>query len=181
MQKKTHELIRLKPHYLARCKIILLVLIGFTVSSTDAQSLFVREMNNNQTSYSISNLEKVTFSSGDLIIKKTNGIINQYPISGIRYVNFEDLLIGISDLDSFSDDISIYPNPVNNNLKFNFPEINQEKINILIVDIQGKIYISNDMTSMNNTSINVSELSKGLYFCIINTNNNRIVKKFIKN
>ena len=71
---------------------------------------------------------------------------------------------------------SIYPNPVNNVL--NISVKNEISINNLsITDLNGRVVTSSSSSS----SIDVSNLSSGVYFVSIETNEGRGTAKFVKN
>ncbi|SHN05840.1 endonuclease [Polaribacter sp. KT 15] len=70
----------------------------------------------------------------------------------------------------------MYPNPVTGNkLFFNI----NEKATINIYNVLGKLVQSETIENVN-SSINVSKLSKGMYLLKLNTQNQSITKKFIK-
>jgi len=76
--------------------------------------------------------------------------------------------------------ISIYPNPVTNQLNIEFgvsTSVNEQIQRISILNITGKIVKT--IVSNNNT-IDVSNLTKGIYFLQIQTENGMAVSKFIK-
>jgi hypothetical protein len=63
-------------------------------------------------------------------------------------------------------------------LQFNFDGYNQQRLSIEIVDIFGKIVLSEQHHSNN---IQVGQLNSGLYFITISENGKQLVKeKFIK-
>ena len=72
------------------------------------------------------------------------------------------------------DDISIYPNPVQNVISINsvIADINS----LEIFDVNGKSVLK----SFNTTGLDVSMLMSGVYFIIIETNKGRVTKKMIK-
>ncbi len=85
----------------------------------------------------------------------------------------------LSDKDfSFTEDaITVYPNPTSDVLNFtvgNFIEVQ----NVTISDVSGKSFQTNFVSGQNN--INVSHLQSGVYFVKFTTQNNIIVKRFIK-
>ncbi|WP_223034275.1 T9SS type A sorting domain-containing protein [Hanstruepera marina] len=98
----------------------------------------------------------------------------QAPSDGVYWI--ENLLETL-DVDDYtlSNEISIYPNPTNNVL--NFKSSFNEPINLSIYNLLGQIVLS--QTVNNNTVLDVSELSSGLY--TIRLNNSNEVIKFIKN
>jgi hypothetical protein len=72
-------------------------------------------------------------------------------------------------------DINVYPNPVENTLKFTGK---MSEIVVQIINPAGKLVSEQKVDS--NNSIDVSKLSAGIYFITANKNGNQIVKKFLK-
>ena len=72
-----------------------------------------------------------------------------------------------------SSEVSIYPNPTNNLLHIKSDEV---IIKTTILTIDGKV-----KQDSNSKAINVTDLTKGIYFIKIYTMNNTITKKFVKN
>ena len=56
----------------------------------------------------------------------------------------------------------MFPNPVNNQLNFDFKSLDVDELTISITDVQGRVILNNRINSTNN-SIDVSSLSTGLY------------------
>lgn len=76
----------------------------------------------------------------------------------------------------FKNNFSIYPNPVNNVL--NVTMKNEININsVSITDLNGRVILLSNST---NTSIDVSNLSSGVYFVSIETNEGKGTSKFVK-
>jgi hypothetical protein len=72
--------------------------------------------------------------------------------------------------------LNIHPNPVNDRL---YIETENDIENITIFDIFGRQQqLSN--SSHQHSVIDVSNLTSGIYFIKINTNNGEIVKRFVK-
>jgi serine protease AprX len=114
--------------------------------------------------YTIQVNHKGTLQNGSqdytLIASTTNGLT----------LNNEDF---IADNSFF-----VYPNPVNEQLYFSNPN-NYELSSLSVSDITGKQIMSMDM-AQGLDSINVSNLQSGVYFVKFTTNDNSVVKKFIK-
>ncbi|MBQ21154.1 MAG: hypothetical protein CMD31_10395 [Flavobacteriales bacterium] len=76
--------------------------------------------------------------------------------------------------------ISIYPNPAQNNLIID-GIINNEGVDLSITDITGKAIVNYSSTSNNNQKlINISELSSGVYFIKLNKEGATQTLKFVK-
>ncbi|MCK5907087.1 MAG: T9SS type A sorting domain-containing protein, partial [Flavobacteriales bacterium] len=80
----------------------------------------------------------------------------------------------LSSNELIADDISIYPNPVQDVISFNsvIADINS----LEIFDINGKSMLK----SFNITRLDVSMLMSGVYFITIETSRGRVTKKIIK-
>ena len=80
--------------------------------------------------------------------------------------------------------ISIYPNPVEDILSFNFNPIIDGKISIQIIDILGNVFIMKEFEESKeggSKMIDISQLSAGVYILNIRTvNGNNVSEKIIK-
>ncbi len=83
--------------------------------------------------------------------------------------------VGIADYNTLHFDL--YPNPVNNFIYTDY-EIQNSNCNYRILDIQGKLIQQNKYE--NNQKIDVSSLTKGVYFINIIDGNNKGVVRFMK-
>ena len=79
---------------------------------------------------------------------------------------------------SFENEITIYPNPVKNTLNI---KSNEPLKQIIIYDLTGKSLKTKENYNENNLTINISDLSKGIYFIqTISTTGKTFTTKFIK-
>lgn len=79
-----------------------------------------------------------------------------------------------SNKGNFYDRILISPNPVNDYINLHGIDIDQHEIDIEIIDITGSKVVS---SSLNASSIDVSYLQSGIYFCMIKSEAFTICKK----
>ncbi len=75
---------------------------------------------------------------------------------------------------------TLSPNPTNALLNINSGKAINGNVKIEVIDALGKILISEEHKELNQTSINVSDLSSGIYFVKIISEGNTSTKKFIK-
>lgn len=75
---------------------------------------------------------------------------------------------------------TISPNPTNALLTINSGKVINGNVKIEVIDALGKVLISEDYKELNQTSINVSDLSSGIYFVKISSGDTATTKKFIK-
>ena len=100
---------------------------------------------------------------------------NEYYIDTFNHINgFLELepIAGVDDITSFN--FSIFPNPAVNNINISTTE-SIEKIHIY--SMQGTLVKETN----HNKTIDISNLSNGLYFMEINTEKEKSIQKFIKN
>lgn len=76
---------------------------------------------------------------------------------------------------------SMYPNPAIDELVLTCQSTNNQSLQIDIIDIQGKVVLSETIGATNQLTINVSNLSKGLYLCRLIQGSTIETSKFLKN
>ena len=74
--------------------------------------------------------------------------------------------------------INIFPNPANDILNIDFEDDFNDSIDIL--DLSGKIIISNNQRAKNTIQFDISSLAQGIYFVKLKTDKGGHVSKFIK-
>lgn len=86
-------------------------------------------------------------------------------------INITDITVDIPQSDNFNN-ISVYPNPAKNSITIT----GVENYEITILNVQGQI-LKTVLHSKSIESIDVSEFADGLYFLILENDNNQIQKK----
>jgi hypothetical protein len=95
-------------------------------------------------------------------------------VTGMAIITISNQTVSINELNSKN--LTIYPNPVKNNLVVEL--VNQTITEINVVDLTGKTVKSNNG---NTNSINVTDLTEGVYLLRLITEHGLVIKKFIKN
>ena len=124
---------------------------------------------------------------GITVVNSQNGnIINTFPVSsnlgGLEYFNGR---MPIKD-DPFSDNVTIFPNPVSNNVLIEINSITSTDLNFIIYNSLGEmVYNHNYMVTENtkNTiNLDMNSLPKGLYTLKINSLDGTIsdIRNFVK-
>ena len=115
---------------------------------------------------------------GDVSIPTGNVQVRVKAVDNSNFKSEElisDAPFGSTNINNIENNISIYPNPTTN-----FITINAENItSVKIINITGKIISSYEVTD-NSTTIDLSNIEKGIYFVKINTENSTYTKKIIK-
>ena len=121
-------------------------------------------------------------------IYKFNPIIGlYYDVTGVVDYNFGNfkllprdiadiqLATSIEEINNYK--VSVYPNPVQNQLNF---ELNTSNFSVKIIDVTGKT-ISNSSTLSNKLKVNTTSLNNGIYFYSVFNNNDEMItsNKFV--
>lgn len=107
------------------------------------------------------------------LLKQTD-FDGKFSTSDVIAINFNKLI----------NEFIIYPNPVNEHLTINLNNSQTKLIEYSIINTFGEIVINNKIegTFKGSYTIDVRTLKKGIYYILINTENERLkAKKFIKN
>lgn len=121
-----------------------------------------------------------TINTSGLLTAITNGTVtvtaaanDASGITGSTVISISNQSVGINELNTIHS-LSIYPNPVNSQVTID----SKAKIeNIIILNITGKTVMTFIPSS---NTINVSDLTNGIYFLQIQTGKGLVRKKFIK-
>ncbi|MFN9801197.1 MAG: T9SS type A sorting domain-containing protein, partial [Bacteroidota bacterium] len=76
--------------------------------------------------------------------------------------------------------IAPYPNPVQNTLNFTFPNLPVEEVLLRIFDQQGKIVRNLSLNPSSNFSLEVGDLSSGLYVITVSSAGKFYQSTFVK-
>jgi|GEM_PF-284616 len=154
--------------------LFLVCLFGISVMHVQSQTIFldIKKWDDTQKSSELSTLRKMTFSGTNLILNYLTGINETVETSSIRKMVFSSFT-GIESNMEDAHAIQIYPNPSTDYIFLkNLPE---GDASIDVYSING-IQIMNQRLHSANEQIDLSRLSKGIYFIKVNTK----VLKFTK-
>ena len=152
-------------------------------------NIISKTLSNQQGEYEFANLAFGTYYIHPEIIGKSTqnkkvvlNFENPEEDNASFVVNGNQILVGISSTNNLESNIHIYPNPAKETLYIQYDLTKGLDLKIQILNIQGQvIYTQTSFYYGNNQEkINISNLSKGLYFLHIQSHNIQTVKKFIK-
>lgn len=124
--------------------------------------------NTNNQDFTVSEYGKIYFNNGYLLIDEGTGVPFSFEVANIQKMTFDHTL----DIETFeSSDFKVYPNPASSFLKI---ESSQEMNHYQLFTLEGRLVLSG--CCRNGESINVSDLSKGLYLIQVNGQTTKISK-----
>jgi hypothetical protein len=122
-----------------------------------------------------------TIDANGLLAATSNGTVDVIAtandgsgIIGIATISFSNQNVGVDEIDL--QNISIYPNPVQNELFIETEEGNITEM--VILDYAGRV--AKSITNLNAKSIDVSDLKQGVYILKVSTENGVSTKRFVK-
>lgn len=143
-----------------------LLLLGTGLSGLQAQTMYLRQINGAQTAYSLNNVKKLTFPGGNVAVQKNDNSINTYALSGLRYLNFSNLALGITEQPTHIKNAQLlsYPNPITD---FLYIDLTGEPCagTLSILTLEGKVMQTQQTSGGSLAAINLSYLPQGIYLC----------------
>jgi hypothetical protein len=136
----------------------------FLLEGVQGQNMYVRT-NSNQTTRSLANIKKLTFSSGNLVVSPNSGAVDSYALSAMRYLNFVNLSLGTKEYVKAMKNIVLYPNPVEDFLHLFFVNALQGAVQIQICTLEGRVVQQENHNDTSPATLNVIGLPSGLYLC----------------
>ena len=158
---------------------IILLLLLLCQQST-GQTMYVRPIIGTQTAYPVANIQKLTFSNGNMLVTNTTSSNGTFALSGNRYLNFTDLTLATTSKELVNNRFYVYPNPVTSVLHIPNLDPTQSISRLEIVSLQGRLLFEQNPLDTNTTQVDVATLPQGLYFCKITSNNKTQTIKFLK-
>jgi hypothetical protein len=146
----------------------------FLLEGVEAQNMYVRT-NSNQTTYSLANIKKLTFSGGNLVVTNLTGVDGTFSLSGNRYLNFTNLTLATPTHELVKNSFYVYPNPVTSVLNITNQDPSQTITHLEIISLEGRVVLE-----QNTPQVAVASLPQGMYFCRITSNNQTQTIKFLK-
>ena len=155
---------------------IALVLCLFSTSLAHGQEkLYVRQTDGSHTTFTLSEIRKLTFSENQLAVNYDNeaSVTSFFNYDDITYINFKS---GVGISENQLNEIVMYPNPVSNMLTVKSNATIQE---LCIYDLQGKSRLH--MFPQNETvTVDLSHLPTSVYFVYLISDGKVGVCKIIK-
>ena len=149
-----------------RLKLSAVLLLGLGLTGLQAQTMYVKESSGTETAYTLSTIQKMSFSSGNLTITKTDNSSGVYALSYLRYLNFSDISTDLQeDLSVQSQMLKVYPNPVSNILKISLIGMSKAEGILSILNVEGKTVLSRQVNNEGVLSLDISSLPTGIYLC----------------
>ncbi len=146
--------------------VVTLLAFAFSLSSVTAQTMYVKKSNGTQTAYALSNVRKITLSSGNVTVRKTDNTTEAYALSGLKHLSFKDFTMGLEKQIQVSiTNLITYPNPVDDVLNIDLSGSENKDGSISIISLEGKVVQKQKINDASIVTLNLSQLPHGIYLC----------------
>jgi hypothetical protein len=151
----------------------------FLCLGAKAQTMYVRPIAGNQTTYPVADIQKLTFDNGNMLVTNITGASGTFALSSLRYVSFTDFALGTTTLIE-NNKFYAYPNPASHLLTISGSNLMQGVENIQILSLEGRLLLQQKPTNTTTPQVDISGLPQGMYLCKITNGNQQQIIKFIK-
>ena len=153
-----------------------------TSYASNAQSQLTVSLTNGLTdAFYVSDIRSIKFINNTMNITENNGTQSSWPIVDIIEYSFKGANSIGQTSESTSNHLSIFPNPVSDQLSMEYWSLNESKITIELLDASGKIVRSvfEGIHQGKKTYTWTKDLPSGMYLCRIISENKSITKPFV--
>jgi hypothetical protein len=140
-----------------------------------SQTLIVNRINNTNQAFNLSQIQKITFDSTEILIHSMGGSSNEFGLNEINYIYFDENFIGMNELtNSFSSHkLLIYPNPSESEFTLKFDNFSENNVKMEVFDINGNLLLERMVKNTTNheEKLRLENLSSGIYHLRITSSN----------
>ena len=163
---------------------LIILLLVFSLAGLQAQTfLNIKAKSGTQSSFALSDLSKVTFTTGKMTVIPRTGNPSDFAIPEIHNLDFTNTTSIRETKNARNNGLKLYPNPVQDLLQIEYESGKGENVLVQILDVQGKVLFQNKLPNqpgINIIDIHVETFRKGLYLCRIKLGTRLETSRFIK-
>ena len=171
----------------SKLKYTTVLIFCLTFSTLQAQSIMnVNNKSGTRTTFILSEISRLTFATGNLIVSKKDATTSSYALTSISYLNFGNYFTNalIEPENSTNYSLLLFPNPVIDNLNLQFDSQFDNKVELQIINCLGKVVLQQTLSCQNGTNrytVSVAKFQHGIYLCILKSSKGIETNKFLIN
>jgi len=143
----------------------LLLLAGMSTSLVNAQRMTINLKDGNKQEFSLTTLQKISFSSNNLVLNYANTTFTSIAITDIRKITMVTGAAAVKSPQADESKISVFFNTSDDQINIkNAPE---KTAKAYVYRMDGVLVLNTEVSSSNNL-VNASSLANGLYLLKIN-------------
>jgi len=152
-----------------------------------SQSIFVNNQDQTSSSYSIEDVQRLTFENNQMILRLFNGTEFSFDLTDLDNYRYEDETMSTENFLAQANawELTTYPNPSKDMVNISFNLIDASPITYQIFDIKGRKILEKKLPMLsqgkNNIEVSLGHLASGTYLLQLATDRVKISRKLIKN
>lgn len=170
MKKKLIQMHHLRPRHI----LPFLMMCAVPISALD---MHLYPKVGSSSSFSMSNIQKINFTSGNLVITQKDASTQSFPLNSVSFLNFTDLATELPL--KLKSAMNTYPNPAQEQLNIELQLFENQSAQLEIINLVGKVVVRTKLCNSTNT-VSIAELPKGMYLCRVQNGTESTTAKFIK-
>lgn len=143
------------------------ILLTCAFSSTaTAQTMNVNESSGAYTAYALDDIQKMSFSSGNVIVTETDNSSSEYALGALQHLTFEELVTSMEERTATDKpSLHTYPNPVSNELTVDISGMSDANGTLRILNLEGRVMKTHKVHVAERLSVDMSQFPLGIYLC----------------
>ena len=144
--------------------------------AADVQSLVVQAKGGSESAITLSNVQRITFSSGNLLVSKKDGTQSSFTTANVQKLLFGLRTVSaISEITTSSSNITVYPNPAVDVL---FVKGLTSSSRVAVYNLTGVAQSVSSTQLADGLQLNVSALPQGFYLLQVNNQTIKFQKRW---
>ena len=166
-----------------------MLLLAMAVCCTinlSAQSIYFDYTNDTNAAYNLSDVRKITFDADLMNLHLQDGSVFSWNVSTIGFYQYDQSSVNVENVlqNANAWDLKLFPNPTADELQLSYKLPKEDKIQITIFDLNGKVVFEKNCGTQNagenQELLDLRTIPAGAYICRISGANNQISKQILK-
>ena len=123
-------------------------------------------------------------SSKELDLTNQQAVVSFFEREKPEYVFLAAAKVGGIEANEFISNVSVHPNPVENDLNVSYSLLNASDVTVTVVDLTGKVVstqtVSSQTEGAHKLNVNTASFANGLYTVTIESVDSVVSRKFVK-
>lgn len=149
------------------------IFLCFLVKANGQNNLIINLSNNTIKGIALNNIDKITFSAGNMVLNKVDVSFESILLTDVRKITF-GTLSGTNSVLFDDKSVSVFPNPASNYITIKNPF--SIYLDFSIFSLDGRQLIQKTITSETETT-DISYLSNGIYLLKMNGFTTKLIKR----
>lgn len=166
---------------------LLFLICCFNVFLATSQNIFVNNQDQTSSSYSIEEVQRLTFEDNQMILRFFDETEFSFDLSDLANYRYDDQTMSTETFLAQANawELNVYPNPTKDVVNISFNLLDASPITYQVFDIKGRKILEKKLPMLaqgkNSIEVSLGDLAAGTYLLQLATDRVKISRKLIKN